>query len=138
VSSTRILSVSPVAVKHSKVKNEPIKDLFGNINSYLIRELLEQCYAGDESRIPTVEYRSQKPVTPSSVVFPFDISTTIVQGASYIDNPIRRLLAPRPDQTIVVSVRLHGPSHFMAQLVRTADINLLSRRLRFSTSHHQN
>jgi fatty acid synthase subunit alpha len=45
----------PVAVKHSKVKDEPIKDLLGNINSYLIRQLLEHRYAGDESRIPTTD-----------------------------------------------------------------------------------
>jgi fatty acid synthase subunit alpha len=68
----------PVAVKRSKIKDEPIKDLLGNINSYLIRKLLEQCYAGGESRIPTVEYLSQKPVAPSSVVFPSGIQREVV------------------------------------------------------------
>jgi len=65
-------------VKHSKVKDEPIKDLLGNINSYLIQKLLEQFYTGDESRIPTVEYLSQKPVAPSSVVFPSGIQREVV------------------------------------------------------------
>ena len=30
-------------------------------------------------------------------------SRTIVQGKSYIDNPIRRLLAPRPSQRVVIT-----------------------------------
>jgi fatty acid synthase subunit alpha len=38
-------------------------------------------------------------------------SVTIVQGTSYIDNPIRRLLAPRPGQKVIASptsVIVHG------------------------------
>ena len=68
----------PVVVKHSKVKDKPIKDLLGNVNSYLIRKLLEQFYAGDESRIPTMEYLSQKPVAPLSVIFPSGIQCEVV------------------------------------------------------------
>jgi fatty acid synthase subunit alpha, fungi type len=129
----------PVAVKHSKVKDEPIKDLLGNINSSLIQRLLERKYGGDESKIPTADYLSipPSPSTPLSgaqitqekgeTVFQFgsqvpDTRTwleiiagpklswlralvtegTIVQGNSYIDNPMHRL-APRPNQKVLVT-----------------------------------
>ncbi|KAJ6458552.1 fatty acid synthase [Mycena sanguinolenta] len=57
----------PMAVKHSKVKDEPIKDLLGNINSALIQRLLEFRYAGDESKAPTVDYLSAKPAALPAV-----------------------------------------------------------------------
>ncbi|KAL0065236.1 fatty acid synthase alpha subunit Lsd1 [Marasmius tenuissimus] len=130
----------PVAVKHSKVKDEPIKEIFGNINSTLIERLLERQYGGDASKVPTVDYLALRPSpasvpptvkrtsSPTEVVYEFGKqlpevsgwlevlagptlgwlralvgSTTIVQGASYINNPLRRLLIPRPNQKVVVS-----------------------------------
>jgi fatty acid synthase subunit alpha len=130
----------PVAVKGSVVKDEPIKDMLGNVNSSLISKLLESRYGGDESAIPTVEYLAAEPFVPptlpnvnryqrgSDLVYQFGstlpsvedwlatlggselnwlhalvTSETIVQGRSYIDNPVRRLLAPRPNQRVVVS-----------------------------------
>lgn len=58
----RILQ-GPMAVKHSKVKDEPIKDLLGNINSALVQHLLESRYGGDESKVPTIDYLSATPAT---------------------------------------------------------------------------
>jgi len=144
-------------VKHATVKDEPIKDLLGNINSSLIQRLLERRYAGDEAKIPTVDYLSANPPPmQEDALASFDvlrtdgdaevtyelgaslpkastwlevlagpelswlrallISPTIVQGSSYIDNPIRRLLAPRTGQRVVIgfngsalsSVTLYG------------------------------
>ncbi|EKM78079.1 hypothetical protein AGABI1DRAFT_61049 [Agaricus bisporus var. burnettii JB137-S8] len=129
----------PVSAKGSLIKDEPIKDLLGNINSSLISKLLESRYGGDESSIPTIDYLAAEPFVPatlsnvaryergSDVVYQFGsslpstedwlaalggselnwlhalvTSETIVQGTSYIDNPIRRLLAPRPKQRVVV------------------------------------
>jgi fatty acid synthase subunit alpha len=46
----------PVAAKHSTVKDEPIKDLLGNINKDLIKRVLAYSYGGDEKKIPTVDY----------------------------------------------------------------------------------
>ncbi len=43
------------------------------------------------------------PGWPSAQLRALVCSKTIVQGTSYIDNPIRRLLAPRPSQKVVVS-----------------------------------
>ena len=46
----------PVAAKWSVVKDEPVKDLLGNINKTLIKRLLERKYGGDESAVPTVDH----------------------------------------------------------------------------------
>ncbi|KAG6813968.1 hypothetical protein H0H92_005223, partial [Tricholoma furcatifolium] len=146
----------PVAVKSAIVKDEPIKDLLGNINKTLIQRLLERKYNNDASKIPTVDYLSNQPAavpqTPSGVrrtdsagSITYEIgstvpdtgawletlagsalswrraliaSPTIVQGTSYIDNPLRRILAPRAGQKVIITptsisfygaARSHGP-----------------------------
>ena len=127
----------PVAVKHSKVKDEPIKDLLGNITSMLVDKLVDRLYGGDKSKIPPIEYLSPSP-RPTRPVIAAAVSgniatyvlgdslpetsawletlagpelgwtralltsTTIVQGTAYIDNPLRRLFAPRRGQKVVV------------------------------------
>ncbi|KAF8907276.1 fatty acid synthase [Gymnopilus junonius] len=131
----------PVAAKWSVKKDEPVKELLGNINKSLIQRLLERTYSGDASSVPVVEYlaASPKPVAKnlpgvariengSSVTYEFGsqlpdtsawletlsgselswlralvTSKTIVQGTSYIDNPLRRVLAPRVGQKVVIS-----------------------------------
>jgi hypothetical protein len=45
-----------VAAKWSMVKDEPVKDLLGNINKALIQRLLERKYGGDKSAVPTIDY----------------------------------------------------------------------------------
>ncbi|SJL13791.1 uncharacterized protein ARMOST_17239 [Armillaria ostoyae] len=133
----RILQ-GPVAVKHSKVKDEPIKDLLGNINSSHIQ-------------LPVIDYLAPRPSTtvacpnvkiseasgrrvyefgsslPSPSVW-FETlagpqlswlralvtSPTIVQGSEYIDNPMRHLLVPQANQKVVVSsssVSIYGAAH---------------------------
>ncbi|RPD59601.1 fatty acid synthase [Lentinus tigrinus ALCF2SS1-6] len=127
----------PVAVKHSKVKDEPIKDLLGNITSMLVDKLVDRLYGGDKSKIPTIEYLCPSPRAVRPVIAPsvsgktatyvlgdslpetsawletlagpelgwtraLLTSTTIVQGTAYIDNPLRRLFAPRRGQKVVV------------------------------------
>ncbi|KAI0342734.1 fatty acid synthase [Trametopsis cervina] len=154
----------PVAVKHSVVKDEPIKDLLGNITKLLAQKLLDKLYAGDESKVPTLDYLGAKPVAlAESVVASLGAGRTIsdkqivcnvgsalpetslwletlagpqlnwlrallitpiiVQGSSYVDNPFRRLFAPRKNQRAVIdledgrpvsvslfgSARSHGP-----------------------------
>ncbi|KAF4614083.1 hypothetical protein D9613_007929 [Agrocybe pediades] len=130
----------PVAVKWSVVKDEPIKDLLGNINKSLIQRLLERKYAGDVSAVPTVDYLAVSPKSVPKVVdgvtrtdesssSTFKIgskvpetsawlealsgselgwfralltSKIIMQGQSYVENPLRRILAPRVGQKVVV------------------------------------
>ena len=45
------------------VKDEPVKELLGNINSSLVQCLLDRNlkYGGDESMIPTIDYLSTSP-----------------------------------------------------------------------------
>ncbi|KAF8632253.1 hypothetical protein AX15_002000 [Amanita polypyramis BW_CC] len=57
----------PVATKGSIVKDEPIKDLLGNINSSLIERLLERRYDGDIKAVPAVDYLSVQPTVPSEI-----------------------------------------------------------------------
>ena len=130
----------PVAAKWSMVKDEPVKDLLGNINKALIQRLLERKYDGDKSAVPTIDYLAVQPKTvPKSlpgvtrteagntVTFNFGSQLpetqiwfqtlaglelnwlfalvsfpTIVQGTSYVDNALRRILAPRAGQKVVV------------------------------------
>lgn len=130
----------PMAVKHSKVKDEPIKELLGGINSSLIELLLERRYGGDATQIPVVDYLGAKPAAsplPAGVshtkegstvtltlgealplvadwlktlagselnwLYALVSSTTITQGSAYINNPLRRLLIPRPNQKVVTT-----------------------------------
>lgn len=56
----------PVAVKHSTVADEPIKDLLGNIEGLLASKILERYYNGDESQVPRIDYIGAKPVAVKS------------------------------------------------------------------------
>lgn len=136
----------PMAVRHSKVKDEPIKDLLGNITSMLVKKLLDRLYGGDASKVPVVDYLGAKPValpenipailgvqrtmSPKQIVYQVGstvpetaswletlagprldwlrallISPTILQGTAYIDNPLRRLFAPRAGQRAVIDLK---------------------------------
>lgn len=55
----------PVAVKHSKMKDEPIKDMLGNINAGLVEKLLQTQYGGDTSKVPIVDYLGAHPASSS-------------------------------------------------------------------------
>jgi len=57
----------PVAVKHSKIVDEPIKDILGNIEQGLISRLLEKTYGGDESKVPSEAYLARKAAITSPV-----------------------------------------------------------------------
>ncbi|RDX57079.1 fatty acid synthase [Lentinus brumalis] len=127
----------PVAVKHSHVKDEPLKDLLGIITSLLVDKLVDRLYGGDKSKIPTIEYLSPSPRAARPAIAPavsgntatyvlgdslpetsawletlagpelgwtraLLTTATIVQGTAYIDNPLRRLFAPRRGQKVVV------------------------------------
>ena len=129
----------PVAVSHSKIKDEPIKDMFGNITKDLIKKLLDRYYDCDPSKIPTIDYLSLPPVPPATLVksvkgkgtlsfhVPITVpatdlwlenlagphlswlralltSSTIVRGSSYVNNPVRRFLAPRTGQKVIIKL----------------------------------
>ncbi|KAF9648674.1 fatty acid synthase [Thelephora ganbajun] len=58
----------PVAVAHSKIKDEPINDMFGNITKNLIKKLLDRYYDGDASTVPTIDYLAPPPTPPAVLV----------------------------------------------------------------------
>ena len=45
-----------MAAKYSKVVDEPIKDILGNIHESHIKFLTRDLYNGDKSKIPVIEY----------------------------------------------------------------------------------
>jgi len=73
--SIKIRSVpGPGAAKHTKVKDEPIKDIFDNINVLPIEKLLQHRYDGDESKIPTIDYLIANPaVVEVDITAAFDV-----------------------------------------------------------------
>jgi len=130
-----------------QVKNEPIKDMSGNITEDLIEKLLDRYYDGDTSKVPTIDYLAPPPPPPpppplvksikakGSPTFhiPTPVpdtdlwlenlagphpswlralltSSTIVRGSSYIDNPIRHLLAPLTGQKVVIHLEGTTPT----------------------------
>lgn len=139
----------PVAAKGSTIKDEPIKDLLGNINSSLIERLLKRAYGGDVATVPVIDYLSVQPSAqseiPAGVTYSrngdkviYEITgtvpsstrwleiiagprlcwlqalataRTIVQGRAYIDNPLRRVLSPRPGQKIEIDYNGDLPYH---------------------------
>lgn len=48
--------MGPVAVQHCKRVDEPISEMFGGIKDSLIKNVLDEFYGGDESKVPEVEY----------------------------------------------------------------------------------
>ena len=56
----------PMAVKHSKVADEPIKDLLGNIESQLAKNILDKYYGGDVSKVPSIDYIGATPGKPKT------------------------------------------------------------------------
>ncbi|QRV90063.1 fatty acid synthase subunit beta [Ceratobasidium sp. AG-Ba] len=141
----------PVAVKHAKVADEPIKDMLGNVEAGLVAKFLEKFYGGDESKVPTIDYIGAPPaVEPAGIVEKHGIkiqegesgakitlgnslppvsawmellagpqvswlraaltSTNVVQGGSYVDNPLKRIFAPRSGQVVSIDLNDGQPS----------------------------
>ena len=46
----------PVAVKHARVANQPIKEMLGGVEDYIVKKLLEKYYGNDESKVPYLDY----------------------------------------------------------------------------------
>ena len=69
----------PVAVKHCTKVDEPIAEMFGTIKDNLIKNVLEEVYGGDESKVPTVEYLAQRPAAAISTASSSSSTTTAEQ-----------------------------------------------------------
>ncbi|KAK7027725.1 hypothetical protein R3P38DRAFT_3520793 [Favolaschia claudopus] len=93
----------PMAVKHSKIKDEPIKDLLGNINSALIQLLLDFRYGGDANKVPTVDYLS---IAPAAVPTATQIKRPEVNGEVVYGTAL-------PDTASFSDVDYHCPRHIL-------------------------
>lgn len=141
----------PMAARHSKLVNEPVRDILGNTEQGLIKRLLERYYGDDVTKVPSVEYLGKAaPALDTAAVLAhhgIGASTTptgtrilkiaksvpatedwleilagsrpswlrallrsvsIVQGNSYTNNPISRMLIPRRDQTVEITYAASG------------------------------
>ena len=58
----------PVAVKHARVANRPIKEMLGGIKDYIVKKLLEKYYDNEESRVPYIDYVGSVPATINSTL----------------------------------------------------------------------
>lgn len=84
----------PVAVAQAKVKDEPIKDMFGNITSSLVAKLLERYYGGDASNVPLADYLAPAPKVPSHFVecakekdsLVFNVSEPLPETSVWLEN----------------------------------------------------
>ena len=52
----------PVAVKHARVANRPIKEMLGGVEDYIVKKLLEKYYGNDETKVPYLAYIGSVPV----------------------------------------------------------------------------
>lgn len=84
----------PVAVAQAKVKDEPIKDIFGNITSSLVKKLLDRYYDGDESKVPLSDYIAPSPKVPSHLIecakekddLVFNVSEPVPETSVWLEN----------------------------------------------------
>jgi fatty acid synthase subunit beta len=70
----------PMAVKYSKVVDEPIKDILDGIHNGHIDGLTKDVYAGDESKIPVIEYFGGNVITALEDVDKIDGLTIAEDG----------------------------------------------------------
>ncbi|KAI0033531.1 fatty acid synthase [Vararia minispora EC-137] len=129
----------PVAAKWALKKDEPIKDMLDGVVDALVKNLLDQSYGGDLSKVPVVDYLGLEAAALPSLSglqpkqfgdevhlavstplpetkswfriiagselnwwYAFISSPNVVQGTSYVDNPVRRLFVPRAGQKVVL------------------------------------
>ncbi|KZW02887.1 fatty acid synthase [Exidia glandulosa HHB12029] len=137
----------PVAVKHCTVVDEPIADLFGNIQASLVKSILDRFYGGVEANVPTADYLGARVSATAAALTGVEVESTedkttfkvtaapetsawldalagpssgwlraflstpnVIQGQSYVPNPMKRLFAPRAGQEVVVSRTNGSPS----------------------------
>ncbi|KAG8733585.1 3-oxoacyl-[acyl-carrier-protein] synthase [Ceratobasidium sp. 423] len=132
----------PVAVKHAKVADEPIKDMFDAVASSLVSKFLEKCYEGDESKctsrlraswhcretrhpieetetgtklalgqsLPPVSVWMELLAGPKVSWLRAALTSNVIQGGSYVDNPFKRIFAPRHGQVVSIRLKNDQPS----------------------------
>ncbi|RDL38698.1 uncharacterized protein BP5553_03038 [Venustampulla echinocandica] len=111
----------PVATKHTKVVDEPIKDILDGLHNGFVHRLTEAQYAGKELDVPFVECFMNTSPTSNEASFSvletrlralggiennwrqaFFTSETIVQDRKVVENPVRRLF--QQEQSTLIRV----------------------------------
>ncbi|KAH8096943.1 hypothetical protein BXZ70DRAFT_1030813 [Cristinia sonorae] len=108
-----------VTVKHAVVVDDPSKDLLSDVVTQLAQKLLERSHGGDISKVSTIDHLGIRPLPlPETITAELGVEREITKkaitytlgktGSTYIDNPMRRLFAPRLNQRAVVETTSDG------------------------------
>ncbi|BGP33367.1 fatty acid synthase alpha subunit Lsd1 [Rhodotorula toruloides] len=73
----------PVAAKHCTSTQTPIAEMLGNIEHQLVKNVLDDYYGGDESKIPTIDYLAPppKPVDAGAILAENNIAHSVEELA---------------------------------------------------------
>lgn len=74
----------PMAVKYSKVVDEPIKDILDGIHNSHIKHLIDDVYGGSESNVPVVEYVGGQPIADMEDIEKVESLTIIEEDSKTI------------------------------------------------------
>jgi enoyl reductase-like protein len=108
----------PVAVRHAKVANQPIKEMLGGIEATLVKKLLDTYYGGDESKVPYIDYIGSSPAK----INPALISTYGIQVTS-VDHSVTYKLGSSLPPLEEWLETLAGPGvHWLRALLRSVNI----------------
>lgn len=78
----------PTAAKYSNTVDEPIKDILDGIHNDHIKELTQDLYSGEDSRIPVVEYFGGRPLNTTTQPDPDALTKSEEEGrVSYRISP---------------------------------------------------
>jgi fatty acid synthase subunit beta len=120
----------PMAAKHSKKVDQPIKEIFDEIHEGHIAELKKRYYGDDESKIPTVEYFGGMSVDKDA--------TETVEGLEGVtittDTPTKKVYTlasqasgnPLPDEEKWIQ-HLAGPDYLWKRALFTSDVIIKGR-----------
>nr|POE78610.1 fatty acid synthase subunit beta [Quercus suber] len=116
----------PMAVKYSKIVDEPIKDILDGVHQGHIQALTKDLYGGDERKIPVVEYFGGKLIEASD-----NVSVEGLTISEVNDKTIYRLSAT--SSTTLPQVEnwlqlLAGKSHSWRHAFFTADVFVQGQR----------
>ncbi|KAK4993115.1 beta subunit of fatty acid synthetase [Elasticomyces elasticus] len=123
----------PMAVKYSKIVDEPIKDILDGVHNSHIKYLIKDVYGGDESKIPVVEYFGGKLLEASDEI---DVEGLTV---SELENKVIYRLSASPSAVLPEidswMQLLAGRSYSWRHAFFTADVFIQGQRFQTNPMH---
>ncbi|KAK5002311.1 hypothetical protein LTR28_011585, partial [Elasticomyces elasticus] len=123
----------PMAVKYSKIVDEPIKDILDGVHNSHIKYLIKDVYGGDESKIPVVEYFGGKLLEASDEI---DVEGLTV---SELENKVIYRLSASPSAVLPETDSwmqlLAGRSYSWRHAFFTADVFIQGQRFQTNPMH---